>query len=176
MNYVFIEKGLVIDITYDEKYILDINLSKSKNKIYNCNNIKKVNNKNLSRTIEWLTSYFKGDPEEEKPIIKTDYYNKFNLSIFEIVDKIPYGRVTTYGEIAQFYSFKHSKKMSAQAVGNSLKSNKFLILIPCHRIIHTNGDIYGYKVGTDIKEMLLKSEGINIENGKISLKDYKVNL
>ncbi|MFV0485114.1 MAG: methylated-DNA--[protein]-cysteine S-methyltransferase [Candidatus Saccharimonadales bacterium] len=81
---------------------------------------------------------------------------EFQKSIWEAMMKIPYGAVMTYGEIAVVIG----KPQAARAVGNACNANKFPIVVPCHRVVASNGiGGYGYG-GLDIKRALLKIEGI----------------
>ncbi len=78
--------------------------------------------------------------------------------------KIPKGKVLTYKKIAKLAGSPRAWR----AVGNILNKNPNLKLIPCHRVIKSNGRIGGYKYGTKKKIALLKKEGIIIKNGKIT--------
>ena len=73
--------------------------------------------------------------------------------------QIPYGRTTTYGEIArQLAQARGLPRMSAQAVGGAVGHNEISILIPCHRVVGTNGSLTGYAGGIDKKVKLLELE------------------
>ena len=72
------------------------------------------------------------------------------------MSEIPYGETLTYGEIAQ----KISPIMSAQAVGGAVGHNPISVLIPCHRVLGTDGKLTGYAGGIDKKIELLKIENI----------------
>lgn len=86
--------------------------------------------------------------------------------MFELVKKIPKGKVTTYKILAK------KLRMHPRKVGIILKSNKELIKIPCHRVVCSNGMIGGYMAGKRKKIELLKKEGIKIVNERIvNLKD-----
>lgn len=77
--------------------------------------------------------------------------SKFTALVLEEVRKIPYGEVETYGEIAD------RLKTSPRAVGQALKRNPILVLIPCHRVVAENG-IGGYSSGFEMKRRLLELE------------------
>ena len=78
---------------------------------------------------------------------------------WEILLQIPYGKTTTYGEIARQLSEKMGlSRMSAQAVGGAVGHNKIAIIIPCHRVVGTNGSLTGYAGGIDKKGKLLELE------------------
>ncbi len=82
--------------------------------------------------------------------------------IYELLRKIPKGRVTTYGEIA-----KKLESKAFRAVGKIVGQNRDIPATPCHRVVRADGGISGYAFGVDKKIALLKSEGVNVENGKI---------
>jgi len=86
----------------------------------------------------------------------------FSEKVLQLTRKIPKGKITTYKIIA-----KKLKTKAYRAVGNALNKNTKPIIIPCHRVIKTNGEIGGYGKGIKNKIKLLKSEGIKIKNNKI---------
>ncbi len=108
---------------------------------------------------KWLDIYFSGKEPDFMPpmhLIGTD----FQKEVWEILRTIPYGETTTYGEIAAKIAKKRGlARMSAQAVGGAVGRNELSILIPCHRIVGTNGSLTGYAGGIDKKSALLKLEG-----------------
>ncbi len=86
---------------------------------------------------------------------------EFQKKVYKIVKKIPKGKVTTYKAIAK------KLNSSPRAVGKALNKNPFLIKIPCHRVVNSNGKVGGYKEGINKKISLLRKEGVEIKNGKI---------
>lgn len=84
-------------------------------------------------------------------------------AVLDLVKRIPIGRVTTYGEIANALG---NRKL-ARAVGRILNRNIRPIEIPCHRVVRFDGSIGGYNRGIEEKVNLLRKEGIQIRNGKI---------
>jgi len=88
--------------------------------------------------------------------------NLFQRKVFEVIKKIPKGRVLTYKKVAKLAGFSRAWR----AVGNVLNKNRDL-KIPCHRVIRSDGKIGGYNRGTKKKITLLKKEGIEIKRGKI---------
>ena len=93
----------------------------------------------------------------------------FNQQVYSLCRKVPFGKVTTYGEIARALGCK-----GYQAVGNALNKNMFGIwscnderMVPCHRVVFSDGRVGGFALGTDTKIMILKKEGIEVKNGKI---------
>ncbi len=86
----------------------------------------------------------------------------FKEKVLKLTKKIPRGKVTTYKLIAEKLN-THAYR----AVGTALHNNKKPIIIPCHRVVNSDGFIGGYAKGIEQKIKLLKKEGINIKNKKI---------
>ena len=106
----------------------------------------------------WLDIYFTGKEPEFLPPLHPNG-SAFRRSVWEILLQIPYGRTTTYGEIARRLAEKQKlPRMSAQAVGGALGHNEISIIIPCHRVVGTNGSLTGYAGGVDKKVKLLELE------------------
>ena len=104
-------------------------------------------------TKNWLDRYFAGEIPSIKEIPLAPQGSNFRQAVWKILCKIPYGEVTTYGQISQ----KLGKgKMSAQAVGGAVGHNPISIIIPCHRVIGSNGNLTGYAGGLDKKIKLLE--------------------
>ena len=79
--------------------------------------------------------------------------------MWQILSEIPYGQTITYGEIASKIAERENiSHMSAQAVGGVVGHNEISIIIPCHRVVGTNGSLTGYAGGIDRKISLLKLE------------------
>ena len=112
----------------------------------------------LQQTKKWLTIYFSGiEPNFLPPIHMIG--TPFQLTVWEILQKIPYGKTVTYGEIArEIAKQKGLSRMSAQAVGGAVGHNEISIIIPCHRVVGTNGSLTGYAGGIDKKVQLLTLE------------------
>ncbi len=76
---------------------------------------------------------------------------------------MPKGKVTTYSELAKAVGLKNGQR----AIGRIMNKNPFPVIVPCHRVILSNGKIGGYAWGEKIKTNMLSKEGIKIKNGKI---------
>ena len=123
----------------------------------------------LKRTKEWLNRYFKGERPNINELPLAPIGSEFRQNVWKILCEIPYGETITYGEIAKkIAKIMNRKTMSAQAVGNAVGHNPISIIIPCHRVIGSNGDLTGYAGGIDKKVKLLKLEQANINQN-----DYK---
>ncbi len=112
----------------------------------------------FEQTILWLEKYFHGKRTNFTPpvhMIGTD----FQIEVWELLLQIPYGETTTYGELARKIANQRGvEKFSAQAVGGAVGRNNISIIIPCHRVIGTNGNLTGYAGGLDKKAKLLDLE------------------
>ena len=93
-----------------------------------------------------------------------DSNKSFNQRCYDLLRQIPKGKVVTYADIAHQLGGK-----AYQAVGNAMASNPDVIVVPCHRVVNSNGAIGKYALGTEKKIALLKEEGIllNTENNKV---------
>lgn len=104
----------------------------------------------------WLEIYFSGREPNFTPKLHMIGTN-FRLEVWKILMQIPYGKITTYGEIAKKIN------SSARAVGGVVGHNPISIIIPCHRVIGSNGNLTGYAGGIDKKIKLLQLEGVQIK-------------
>lgn len=116
----------------------------------------------LQKTKRWLDVYFSGkEPDFTVPFHfnGTDFQNE----VWNILCTIPYGHTTTYGEIAKQIALQRGlARMSAQAVGGAVGHNGISIIVPCHRVIGSNGNLTGYAGGLDKKIQLLTLEHIDM--------------
>ncbi len=86
----------------------------------------------------------------------------FNDRCYQLLQQIPSGKVTTYKEIATALNTK-----AYRAVGNAMAKNTQPIVIPCHRVVKSNGEIGNYRLGKTRKQDLLEKEGIVIKNNQV---------
>lgn len=91
----------------------------------------------------------------------------FSERCYQILKKVPRGKVTTYREIARALRSK-----AYRAVGNAMNRNPRAPHVPCHRVVKSDGRVGGFASGTRKKISMLKKEGIKIVKGKINLKKY----
>ena len=85
-----------------------------------------------------------------------------STKIYKLLEAIPRGKVTTYGELANKVGTK-----AYRAVGKIVGKNPNAPKVPCHRVVRSDGSISGYAFGVDKKISLLSSEGVEVKNGKI---------
>ena len=76
---------------------------------------------------------------------------------------VPKGKITTYGELSKAVGLKNGQR----AIGMIMKKNPFPVIVPCHRVVKSDGKIGGYAYGERVKSKMLDNEGIKIEDGKI---------
>lgn len=112
----------------------------------------------LHEARRWLDIYFSGKDPDFLPPLRYDS-TPFRKTVCDIMLKIPYGKTVTYGEIAaEIAKQKGVEKMSAQAVGGAVGHNPVSLMIPCHRVVGTNGSLTGYGGGIQRKVSLLELE------------------
>ena len=116
----------------------------------------------FAQTERWLDVYFSGRAPDFTPplMMKTTAFRK---AVWEILLSIPYGHTVTYGEIArQIAAQKGLSGISAQAVGGAVGHNPISLIIPCHRVVGTDGSLTGYAGGIEKKKRLLAMEGVDM--------------
>ena len=113
----------------------------------------------LSQAEDWLNRYFAGENPGSPLFPMVPRGTAFQRQVWLLLGRIPYGQTTTYGaiaaEIARLQGIPH---MSAQAVGSAVGRNPISILIPCHRVLGSNGQLTGYAGGLERKKWLLDWE------------------
>ena len=116
----------------------------------------------FSETERWLSLYFAGkDPDFTPPLSFHD--TPFREEVWSILLTIPYGRTMTYREIADRIALRRGlPRMSARAVGGAVGRNPVSIIVPCHRVIASDGSLTGYAGGLERKKYLLEKEKADI--------------
>ena len=106
----------------------------------------------------WLDLYFRGIAPEFTPQLSL-HATLFRKMIWDILQTIPYGQTTTYAAIARQAANQLGRPgMSAQAVGGAIAHNPISLIIPCHRVVGTDGSMTGYAGGIERKRSLLTLE------------------
>ena len=112
----------------------------------------------FEQTDVWLDIYFSGSDPDFTPPLSMET-TPFRRSVWEILLLVPFGQTITYGELASLLAeqkgFPH---MSAQAVGGAVGHNLISLIIPCHRVIGSDGSLTGYAGGLEKKIRLLELE------------------
>ena len=126
----------------------------------NIDNIHDAENPVFDETTRWFDIYFSGGVPDFTPPIRLNV-TPFCKEVCDILLTIPYGQTMTYGETAKIIAKRRGiPHMSAQAVGGAVHRNPVAIIIPCHRVIGSDGSLTGYAAGLDIKAELCKFEKI----------------
>jgi len=108
----------------------------------------------LEECVRQLDEYFKGSRTKfELPINQQG--TAFQQSVWKVLADIPHGVTVSYGDVAK----KLGAPKSSRAVGAASGKNKVWVVIPCHRVIGSNGSLTGYAGGLDCKKWLLEHEG-----------------
>ncbi|MDD3050117.1 MAG: methylated-DNA--[protein]-cysteine S-methyltransferase [Candidatus Cloacimonetes bacterium] len=174
MQFKVILKTIVssISLTFDDEFVTELSFINSnevdsnsnrfiivseisESALFTQNFIKLSNIKKriILNSLTQLEDYFSGRPVNFSIPVKYKT-TSFCQKVFDTITKIPYGQTMTYKQIAQ----KMGNPGASRAVGNSLSSNKILIIIPCHRVVKSNGESGGYAGGINNKQLLLKLE------------------
>lgn len=110
------------------------------------------------QTAAWLDGYFAGRNPGPLPELNLQG-SDFRRQVWAELGRIPYGKLTTYGAIAAELARRTGGRVSAQAVGGAVGHNPIGILVPCHRVVGSDGSLTGFAAGLDAKIFLLNLEG-----------------
>ena len=133
------------------------------NKIYKIEKIDYIDGHNhrsllTDRVNKDISEYL--EAKRSKFFIYNNLYLKgteFQLKVWKELQNIPYGETRTYKEIAQAIG----KPKAIRAVASAIGKNPIMIIIPCHRVIGSDGKLHGYAYGLDLKKKLLNIENSN---------------
>ena len=124
----------------------------------------------LNRIKEWLDCYFNGEKPPVSELKLAPVGSEFRKAVWNALCEIPYGQITTYGEITKKLAASHGiSEKAAQAVGGAVAHNPISIIIPCHRVVGAKGELTGYAGGLDKKVWLLTHEGVRCAEKRILL-------
>ncbi|GAX60780.1 methylated DNA-protein cysteine methyltransferase [Candidatus Scalindua japonica] len=108
----------------------------------------------LDNEIDELIDYFNGDQVNFKSALDLSIGTEFQRKVWEKIGEIPYGELRTYKWIAS----KIGNPNAVRAVGNAVGQNPVPPIIPCHRVIRSDGNLGGFSSGISLKKWLLKLE------------------
>lgn len=164
-----------IILASDGKYLTMLYFEGSRNIPNKINAYEEKNIYIFDKSKKWLDIYFTGKDPGFDIEYKTENITPFRKSVIDIISKIPFGSSVTYNDIAkQIAKERGLKKMSAQAVGGAVGSNPICIIIPCHRVVGSNGSLVGYGGGIKNKIKLLETEKNDMSKFKIPKKGTKL--
>ena len=106
----------------------------------------------------WLDRYFAGEAPDPHELPLGVAATEFQMRVREAMLDIPYGETTTYGAIAHRIQAETGRRQSAQAVGGAVGRNPLCVIVPCHRVVGSNGNLTGFGGGIDTKIKLLEHE------------------
>ncbi|HAT38153.1 MAG TPA: cysteine methyltransferase [Gemmatimonadetes bacterium] len=114
----------------------------------------------LREAVEQMEAYFAKERKSfQLPLDFSGVSSDFQREVYEELLKVKHGHVTTYGEIARAVG----KPDQARAVGQAVGANPILIVVPCHRVIASDGRLTGFSGGLRRKVALLRMEGVEVE-------------
>ncbi|AJZ75685.1 MGMT family protein [Candidatus Nitrosotenuis cloacae] len=93
--------------------------------------------------------------------------NKLDQTVYKKLLEVPKGKVTTYGDLARAVGLENGQRI----IGQIMARNPFPVIVPCHRVVKSDGKIGGFFYGDKVKTKMLSDEGIKISDGKI--KDWE---
>ncbi|WP_253306936.1 methylated-DNA--[protein]-cysteine S-methyltransferase [unidentified bacterial endosymbiont] len=110
----------------------------------------------LQTLLQRLQAYFSGSAVSFSDISLAARGSRFQQTVWQQLQRIPYGVSTTYGQIARAVN----QPKASQAVGAAIGANPWMIVLPCHRVLGAQAQLTGYHWGLKIKQQLLQLEGI----------------
>jgi methylated-DNA-[protein]-cysteine S-methyltransferase len=113
----------------------------------------------LTREMRELQDYFSGRCKRFRVPIDLRWVTPFQKNVLDATAGVPFGEVVSYSDIARRIGNPEARR----AVGGALGRNPVAIIIPCHRVVASDGSIGGYTGGLDIKRELMRIEGISLE-------------
>ncbi|MFH1625721.1 MAG: methylated-DNA--[protein]-cysteine S-methyltransferase [Pseudomonadota bacterium] len=117
-----------------------------------------------------ITRYLRGVMVDFEFSLDLSHHTEFQRRVWEVTRSIPYGEIRTYGWVSK----KLGSPKSFRAVGTALAQNPLPIVIPCHRVVRSNGELGGYSAagGINLKARLLKMEGHKLDSrGRVRVRE-----
>ncbi len=150
--------GTMVSVVLDDKLIhldfADCQERRLQLLTHRYNEFKQISTKNPLNIRDFLTAYFDKDRQSFDKIKRFTGGTKFQRTVWERLQKIPYGTTLSYAQLAKAIG----KPKAVRAVANANARNPIAIIIPCHRVIAKSGALAGYAGGTYRKAWLLRHE------------------
>ena len=144
-DYLKIQTGYLV-IEVNDESLVRIFFTKTLDK-------KRSSNRASRKVIYQLKQFFSGKREEfdlDIKLVGTDFQKK----VWSQLIKIPFGETSSYGDIAK----QIGRPKAARAVGGACNKNPILVVVPCHRVVGSTGNLTGFACGLDVKRELLQIE------------------
>ena len=130
---------------------------------YDLNNAEVVVTRPIRQAQKWLTAYFVGQNPDPFAVPIKPNVSAFGQKVLKELQRVPYGEIITYKELSNRVQKGQNKINLARAVGYAVKHNPISLIIPCHRVIGSDGSLTGYAGGLERKRALLKMENPQIK-------------
>ena len=153
IKYVDFKLGKIGIVEENGKIVKIVIINKNDENNKNADDFVEKDTKLLVKAKNELEEYFDGKRKEFDLPLKQEG-TEFQKKVWNALSKIPYGETRTYKEIAKMIG----NEKASRAVGMANNKNNIPIIIPCHRVIGSNGKLVGYALGLDIKQYLLDLE------------------
>ena len=125
--------------------------------------VPKDDDKTSVKVKRWLDRYFAGKRPDAAELALTPAGSDFRQAVWAVLRKIPYGKTISYGDIARTLAKRKGfEQVSARAVGGAVAHNPVSVIIPCHRVVGSDGSLTGYAGGVDRKAKLLALENADM--------------
>lgn len=134
---------------------------------YDMNQIETGQNGPIKLACQWLDEYFAGKNPDPKQVPLAPSITAFRNQVYQLLRQVPYGHTTTYKLLSDAMQKNQAhKKNFARAIGSAVGHNPILLLIPCHRVLGSDGSLTGYAGGLKRKQALLKLESGDHDEAK----------
>ena len=153
IKYVNFKLGKIGIVEENGKIVKIVIINKNDENNKNADDFVEKDTKLLVKAKNELEEYFDGKRKEFDLPLKQEG-TEFQKKVWNALSKIPYGETRTYKEIAKMIG----NEKASRAVGMANNKNNIPIIIPCHRVIGSNGKLVGYALGLDMKQYLLDLE------------------
>lgn len=153
IKYVDFKLGKIGIVEENGKIVKIVIINKNDENNKNADDFVEKDTKLLVKAKNELEEYFDGKRKEFDLPLKQEG-TEFQKKVWNALSKIPYGETRTYKEIAKMIG----NEKASRAVGMANNKNNIPIIIPCHRVIGSNGKLVGYALGLDMKQYLLDLE------------------
>lgn len=150
----------IITLLGTQSYLQEVHFGKIKTKAE-----KAPSSSAVSLAKKQLEEYFAGSRLKFDVPLKPKSGTDFQKSVWKKLQKIPFGKINSYGEVAQ----KVGSPKAARAIGSANNKNPLPLFIPCHRVVGASGDLVGFAPGLAPKRWLLRFEGHSLTENRINI-------